>query len=130
MSSLATDRHDNPRSIPIVHLPRLVWLASGAAALAGSIAAGGAVMLALWLAPDLAFLTGLPKPFLAGGRLNPRAVRGYNAAHYLFGPLALTLGGLVLPALLPLGLIWLSHVAIDRGLGYYPRDRAGNIRNG
>jgi len=117
-----------PRS-RILRLPRALWLALGAASMAGAIAAGGPLMIALWLAPDLAILVGLPRPFDAQGRMNSRAVAGYNAAHYLYGPSAMLIGAIVIAPLLPLGLVWLCHVAVDRGLGYYPRASDGSIRD-
>ena len=113
----------------MIRLPRPIWLAIGAASMAAAIATTGPLMIALWLAPDLAILAGLPRPFDAEGRMNPRAVAGYNAAHYLYGPLAMLTAATLLAPLLPLGLVWLCHVAVDRGLGYYPRNRDGSIRD-
>jgi len=81
---------------------------------------------ALWLVPDVALLAGLSKDMARDGRLAPRAVPLYNALHALPGPLALIAAGAVTtPAVLGLGLIWLSHVAGDRALGYGLRDRDG-----
>jgi len=56
----------------------------------------------------------------------PRAVPFYNAAHALFGPLALSAAGLVAgPLVLGLGLVWLSHVLVDRAVGYGLRTPEG-----
>ena len=108
---------------------RLAWLSAGVGAAAVSIALLGPWALALWLLPDLALLLGYSPEHSKDGRLAPRAVPIYNAVHALPGPLALVIAGLVVsPAVLGLGLIWLSHVAVDRACGYGLRDRDGNQR--
>ena len=102
---------------------------AGLAALGGSIVLLGPWALALWLAPDVALLAGWSREFAADGRLAPRAVPLYNALHALPGPLALTaLGLLAGPAVLGLGVLWLSHVLIDRSLGYGLRTPDGRQR--
>src|SRR5262245_13959125 len=108
-------------------------LAAGLGAL--SIAAAVAAVLltspwilAAWLIPDLALLGGMSREFGGQGRLAPRAVPAYNAVHALPGPVALTAAGVVLPALLAPGLIWLSHVLADRSLGYGLRTPDGRQR--
>lgn len=115
----------------MLRLPRLVWLALGLGAGAAAVLAAGPVILALWLAPDLALLAGGLRTFDSDGRLHPRAIRAYNAAHVLAGPALLALLAMALaPGLLALAAVWLSHIAIDRALGYYPRDVSGRSRSG
>jgi hypothetical protein len=67
---------------------------------------------ALWLVPDLSMLG-----YLAG---SCRGARVYNAVHTYLLPGALALSALLLrvPALLPLALIWINHIGVDRLLGY------------
>lgn len=66
----------------------------------------------LWLLPDLSMLGYLAGPFWGS--------RVYNSIHAYATPL--TLGGCALllhaDALLPIALIWMNHVAVDRLLGY------------
>ena len=73
----------------------------------------------LFLAPDLSFLA-----YLAGPKAGSWA---YNAAHSTIVPMAmLTIGfGFVPPLVLSLALIWLSHIGIDRALGYGLKYQAG-----
>jgi hypothetical protein len=96
--------------------------------LAGIVAAtiaalvAGPWVLAAWLVPDLALIAG----FAAPGRLKPSRVRAYNVAHSLPGPIVLiALGAVTGGLVLGLGLVWLSHVALDRALGYGLRGRDG-----
>ena len=73
----------------------------------------------LFLAPDLSFLA-----YLAGPKAGARV---YNAAHSIIVPMAmLTIGfGFAPPLVLSLALIWLSHIGIDRALGYGLKYQAG-----
>jgi hypothetical protein len=113
---------------------RLGWLALGlvAAVLTVIQVSGhgtGALVLAVALAvaPDLAMLIGASRR-LAHGQLAPTAVPFYNAAHRLWGPLALLAAGGAWPGsavLLAGGLAWLAHVGLDRGLGFGLRTPAG-----
>jgi len=66
----------------------------------------------LFLAPDL-FMLG----YLANVRVGSAL---YNLAHTLVGPIGLLLVAFVLSAqhFTPYGLIWLSHLGLDRMLGY------------
>jgi hypothetical protein len=66
----------------------------------------------LWLAPDLAMLAYLKRPCLGA--------RYYNAAHTYLLPGVLGLLGWLLNAnaLLPVALIWVNHIGVDRLLGY------------
>jgi Domain of unknown function (DUF4260) len=73
----------------------------------------------LFLLPDLSFIG-----YLAGPRIGAIV---YNAAHSYMGPLALMLAALAIPAplLLPVAIIWLAHIGIDRALGYGLKYSAG-----
>jgi len=76
-----------------------------------------------YLVPDLAAV---------GFGLSPKIGQtAYNTTHTLIGPFCLLLLGLILPVQQPvknlfvsLGLIWLCHITVDRGLGWglFPRD--------
>ncbi len=108
---------------------RPLLAAGGLAALAGALWLLGPWALPLWLAPDLAFLAALGAPFDAEGRLAPRAVPAYNALHALPGPVALVAAGLLLgPVALGAGLLWLSHVLLDRAMGHGLRAPDGGRR--
>ena len=102
-------------------LLRLEALLLSAAAIAAFrfLDGGWGLYFGVWLAPDLAML---------GYALGPRAgATCYNVTHSLILPLGLTALGLgVSDALtLQLGLIWISHVGIDRFLGYGLKYPAG-----
>ena len=108
---------------------RGVFLIVGIAAQAGAIVLLGPWTLALWLVPDVALLAGISRDSNEQGRLAPRAVPFYNALHALPGPLALTgLGVAMGPLVLALGLVWLSHVSVDRAVGYGLRRPDGSQR--
>ena len=68
--------------------------------------------MALWLAPDLSML-GYLRGSCSGARI-------YNAVHTYAGPAVLALWALTLSArmLLPISLIWINHIGVDRLLGY------------
>ncbi len=77
-------------------------------------------VFALWLlAPDLSLLG-----YLAGPRVGAAL---YNAAHSYAGPaLLLALGVLAaMPWALAGGLIWMTHIGLDRALGYGLKYAAG-----
>lgn len=114
---------------PALAAPRAVSAVLGAAALAGAVALLGPWALALWLLPDLALLAGGRSAFTGDGRLSPGAVPVYNALHALPGPITLTAVGAVLggPAL-GLGVLWISHVLLDRAMGYGLRAADGSQR--
>ncbi|MBJ7332577.1 MAG: DUF4260 family protein [Solirubrobacteraceae bacterium] len=103
-------------------VPRIAHAVVGVAALAASVVLLGPIAFALWLLPDLTLLGGMKD-----GRLNPRAVPAYNAMHSLRGPFALAAAGAVVasPVILGLALLWLSHITIDRSLGFGPRTADG-----
>ena len=66
----------------------------------------------LWLAPDLSMLAYLKRPCLGA--------RYYNVLHTYLLPGVLALLGWLLHAnaLLPVALIWVNHIGVDRLLGY------------
>ena len=68
---------------------------------------------ALWLLPDLSMLG------YVGGR-SCRGARIYNAFHSYIAPAVLGLAGLLFHAAmtLPVALIWINHIGVDRLLGY------------
>lgn len=96
----------------------VVWLRlEGAAVLVAALVAYAAVdaswlvFAALLLAPDLAMLG-----YLAGPRAGATA---YNALHVYVGPAALMAAGLAGVAWsIPVALVWLAHIGMDRALGY------------
>lgn len=67
---------------------------------------------ALWLAPDLSMLGYLYRPCW-GARI-------YNAAHSYVLPAILVIAALAFgaKAQLPVALIWINHIGIDRLMGY------------
>ena len=69
-------------------------------------------LVLLWLAPDLAMLG-----YLGGNRAGAIA---YDVAHFEGWPLALGVAGVLAGSglAIQLALIWLSHVGIDRLVGY------------
>ena len=95
-------------------LLRLEWLAVLAASLVAYAMSGFSWWLfaLLILAPDLSIAG-----YLAGSRVGALI---YNAAHVTFGPIVLTVAGLLSGDLPVLGvaMIWLAHIGIDRALGY------------
>ena len=66
----------------------------------------------LFFAPDLSFIF-----FVFGPRVGAFA---YNTVHSTVGALIVLAASFVIanPWLMPVGLIWLSHVGFDRALGY------------
>jgi hypothetical protein len=109
----------------IDRLPRLLLHAEGAAVAAAAIAlyfhAGYPwwLLAALALAPDLSMIG-----YLAGTRVG--AVT-YDAAHTYAFPVVLASAGWIMDAdvAVQLGLIWITHIGVDRAVGYglkYPTD--------
>ena len=93
---------------------RLEGLAMAVAAVATYAVMGANwwLFVALILAPDLAILG-----MLAGGKTGARI---YNLAHTYTGPALLAGIGLLAgwPVLVPLALVWIAHIGVDRALGY------------
>jgi hypothetical protein len=114
-----------PRNAPA----RVAVLTAGLAALVGAVLLIGPWALPLWLVPDITLLAGISREANAAGRIAPRAVPLYDAVHALPGPVAfVALGVLSSPDVLALGLVWLSHVLVDRAAGYGLRASDGSVR--
>ena|SRR5438105_7685333 len=102
----------------VVSLPRALLHAEGVAVAVAAIALyfhadyPWWLLVALVLAPDLSMVG-----YLAGSSIGAAA---YDAAHTYALPVALAAVGLVVGAetAVQLGLIWLTHIAVDRALGY------------
>jgi hypothetical protein len=99
---------------PIDILLRAEWLAVLVLAVAAYawLDASWWLFALLILAPDLSMLG-----YLAGPRAGAAA---YNSVHALPGPVLLALAGLwgLWELAMPVALIWLAHIAVDRMLGY------------
>jgi uncharacterized protein DUF4260 len=99
-------------------LPAVLLRLEGAALFGASLAlyADGSwswlAYLLLLLAPDLSMLG-----YLAGARAGALI---YDAVHFMALPLGLGAAGVIADSGLPvqLALIWLSHIGMDRALGY------------
>ncbi len=95
-------------------LLRLEGLALGASASVVYFDAGYAwwLFVALLLAPDLSFAG-----YVGGPRIGAAS---YNLAHTMLFPLALGAAGVVgdVKIAVELALIWLTHIGVDRALGY------------
>jgi Domain of unknown function (DUF4260) len=103
------------RSSSILILLRLEGLvvAAVAALLYARTGASWWLFAALWLVPDLSMLGYLAGPC--------KGARIYNAFHSYVAPGALALVALLLPGThvaLPIALIWVNHIGVDRLLGY------------
>jgi hypothetical protein len=75
---------------------------------------------ALWLLPDLSMLGYLASPCWGA--------RCYNAIHTYVLPVSLGLSALLFHAqglLLPIALIWINHIGVDRFLGFGLKYREG-----
>lgn len=121
---------------------RIGW-AAGAAALGLFTAfevvkyggwAWGAATVGL-IAPDLVMLGGIGAAPTAHGVLPHRIVPAYNLVHRPVGPVLLMVAVGVAPithaAFVPwfvLGLAWLTHICLDRALGFGLRAPDGNVR--
>lgn len=88
-----------------------------------------------FIAPDLTFLAGARDARKAErGRLPPRAVPYYNAAHRALVPLALMLvyafTPIVWAPLFAALCAWMAHISYDRAFGYGLRTKEGFQRGG
>jgi hypothetical protein len=98
--------------------PRVLLHAEGAAVAVAAIAlyfhAGYEwwLLVALVLVPDLSMIG-----YLAGPTIGAAA---YDAAHTYLLPIALAAIGVIADTeiAVQLGLIWLAHIGVDRGIGY------------
>jgi hypothetical protein len=102
----------------VERLPRVLLRAEGVAVAVAAVALyfhadyPWWLLVALVLAPDLSMVG-----FLAGSRVGAAA---YDAAHTYVLPVALAAIGLIVDAetAVQLGLIWLTHIGVDRAVGY------------
>ena len=98
----------------VVLLLRLEGLAVAAAsaALYAHTGASWWLFAALWLIPDLSMLGYLASPC--------QGARVYNTFHTYAVPAVLALSALLLHAhsLMPIALIWVNHIGVDRLMGY------------
>jgi hypothetical protein len=99
----------------VVLLQRLEGLAAAAVAalLYARTGASWWLFAGLWLVPDLSLLGYLASP-CSGARV-------YNAYHNYFVPAILAAGAVLFDLhglWLPIALIWINHIGVDRALGY------------
>lgn len=103
-----------PRNSSVALILRLEGLVAAAISVAAYARIGASWWLfaALWLAPDLSMLGYLGRPC--------RAARIYNTFHTYLLPVVLGTSAILLHArgLLPVALIWINHIGVDRLLGY------------
>lgn len=118
-TAIATADPLNPDTTPVVGAPvlnllRLEGLAAAALAAVFYARTGASwwMFAALWLVPDLSMLG-----YLIGPNIGARI---YNAVHSYVTPAALAVCGILLhsPALVPIALIWMNHIGVDRLLGF------------
>jgi len=105
---------------PVIVLLRLEGAVAALAGLVGyrMLADGWALFAIFALVPDLSFLG-----YLLGPRIGARV---YNLAHTYLVPAVLACLGLWLyPTLLPVACVWLTHIGVDRALGYGLKSEAG-----
>lgn len=100
---------------PVDLVVRLEWAAVLVACVVayGWASASWWLFAALILAPDLSMLG-----YLAGPRAGAVA---YNLVHALIGPIIAGAFAMLVPSpgwLLPVAIIWLAHIGLDRMLGY------------
>jgi hypothetical protein len=101
---------------PVSGTPRAILRLEGLAVLLFSVAAYQATKGSWWM---FALLLLVPDVSLAGYAISPRvgAVL-YNAFHTYLAPAGLAaLGAVGLPHAVPISIIWVTHIAMDRALG-------------
>jgi hypothetical protein len=96
--------------------PRAILRLEGLAVLLFSVAAYQATEGSWWM---FALLLLVPDVSLAGYAANPRlGALTYNLFHTYLAPASLAaLGALGLPHAMPIAIIWVAHIAMDRALG-------------
>jgi hypothetical protein len=110
--------HMNPQSPAVSAQPRMILMLEGAALFALCIFAYAKLGHSWWLfgalilAPDIGMI-GYLRDAKTGAWL-------YNALHLTALPIALGVCGYLwsVPLAIPLALIWLAHIGMDRMLGY------------
>ncbi len=110
---------ETPRSIFLMLRLEGLAVAAVSAALYARTGASWWIFVALWIVPDLSMLG-----YLGGVGWGARV---YNAIHSYVTAGTLALSALLLhaPVLLPLALIWVNHIGVDRLLGYGLKYPAG-----
>jgi hypothetical protein len=114
--------HTSPAvGAPVLTLLRLEGLAAAALSAVFYAHAGASWWLfaVLWLVPDLSMLG-----YLAGPKWGARI---YNAIHAYVTPATLAVSAMLLHSalLVPIALIWINHIGVDRMLGYGLKYPAG-----
>lgn len=106
-----TETHGRSSVVSYLRLEGLAAAAASAVLYAHTRASWG-LFFGLWLVPDLSMLGYL------GGAC--RGARIYNGFHSYVAPVLLAVLALLLPApaVLPLSLIWINHIGVDRMFGY------------
>jgi hypothetical protein len=106
---------------PVLFLLRLEGLAVAAltAAFYARTGASWWLFAALWLSPDLSILG-----YIGGPKLGARI---YNTIHAYVVPATLAVSSLLFrsESLLPVALIWMNHIGVDRLMGYGLKYPAG-----
>ncbi|MGA9672295.1 MAG: DUF4260 domain-containing protein [Terracidiphilus sp.] len=106
---------------PVVYLLRLEGLAAAvfAAVLYARTGASWWLFAALWLVPDLSMLG-----YLLNSSIGARI---YNAIHSYVTPATLAVCSMLLgsASVMPIALIWVNHIGVDRLLGYGLKYPAG-----
>ena len=101
---------------PVTGTPRAILRLEGLAVLLVSVIGYQATRGSWWM---FALLILVPDVSLAGYGVNARiGAATYNAFHTYVAPAGLAaLGALGLPHALPISIIWVAHIAMDRALG-------------
>lgn len=116
----------NSQPCPSIAAPVLIFIrleafavAAISAVLYAQTGASWLLFASLWLVPDLSMLG-----YFAGPCWGART---YNAIHSYVTPATLALAGLLLhrAEVLPIALIWINHIGVDRLLGYGLKYPAG-----
>jgi hypothetical protein len=105
-------------SAPFLARPNLLLRIEGLVMLAAASAAYFLLGYRWWLFPLLLFV---PDLAMIGYAINERTGAAvYNVTHLTILPLAMGAAALLLgwDQLLPLALIWLAHIGLDRTVGY------------
>ncbi len=112
ISSHSFVRTTHPPSVLFLLRAEGLAVAAVSAVLYAHTGASWGLFAALWLVPDLSMLG-----YLGG---SCRGARIYNAVHAYVAPGVLAVSALLLHAhgALPVALIWVNHIGVDRLLGF------------
>lgn len=124
-----------PRRPPVNRWRRAAYAIGAAAAFAAAVALTRRHGVSWWYLgvfavwPDVTLLIGMRGA--KDGRLAPKAVPYYNAAHRLIGPVVLGAAVVAFSWAWFVGaLAWAGHISLDRALGFNLRAPDGTIRPG